>query len=116
MPTAPPVRQRTREIGLGTVTDARSRDIGAGFLIEAVTWPTVGGPPGITLGVCVAPGADALSASPADVRRVASTLAVAVSVTGLAARRRAASSIRRATRPGWRRSNGVERALYVTTG
>ncbi|HVM19611.1 MAG TPA: ABC transporter permease [Egibacteraceae bacterium] len=74
------VQERTREIGLRKALGARTRDITAQFLVEAIVLCGVGGVIGIALGVGLAELAAAVSPLPADVTGWSVALAFGVSV------------------------------------
>ena len=74
------VQERTREIGLRKALGARTRDITAQFLVEAVVLCGVGGVLGIGLGIGLAALASAVSPLPASVTWWSVVLAFGVSV------------------------------------
>ena len=74
------VQERTREIGLRKALGARTRDITAQFLVEAVVLCGVGGVLGIALGVGLAVLAAAVTPLPAAVTGWSVALAFGVSV------------------------------------
>ncbi len=74
------VQERTREIGLRKALGARTRDITAQFLIEAIVLCGVGGVTGIAAGIGLAAAASAFTPLPAAVTAWSVALAFGVSV------------------------------------
>ena len=75
------VTERTREIGLRMAVGARSKDILAQFLIEAVTLSLIGGAIGVLLGACATWAVGALAGW--DVRLSGASVLLAVGFSGL---------------------------------